>query len=187
MLIANITISTEINDEKIRVKAFLTKPSLIKNNEFIKNNEIDLNLIQIGQTKNIFFDIYNPSDVVMGFKIMLASEEFSDVHNNSMFDSNDEYRFNTNNKILIMKCFFENKGNKSFNYNPNNNIIIEDYIDINELKNRKIDKMKLIKKLIDFGNDDVKKKLSENSKIILLIKNYFYGKKKINYGKDVNY
>ena len=163
---ANITISTEINDEKIRVKAFLTKPSLIKNNEFIKNNEIDLNLIQIGQTENIFFDIYNPSDVVMGFKIMLASEEFSDIHNNSMFDSNDEYRFNTNNKILIMKCFFENKGNKSFNYNPNNNIIIEDYIDINELKNRKIDKMKLIKKLIDFGNDDVKKKLSENSKII---------------------
>ena len=170
---ANITISTEINDEKIRVKAFLTKPSLIKNNEFIKNNEIDLNLIQIGQTENIFFDIYNPSDVVMGFKIMLASEEFSDVNNNSMFDINDEYRFNTNKKILIMKCYFQNKGNMSFNYNPNNNIIIEDYIDINELKNGKYDKMKLIRKLIDFGNDDVKKKISETSKIICKYKTKF--------------
>ena len=31
---------------------------------------------------------------------MLAIEEFSDANNNSMFDINDEYRFNINNKIF---------------------------------------------------------------------------------------
>lgn len=33
---ANITIKTEIDDENIRVKAFLNKPSLVKNSEIIK-------------------------------------------------------------------------------------------------------------------------------------------------------
>ena len=163
---ANITIKTEIDDENIRVKAFLNKPSLVKNSEIIKNNEIDLKSVQIGQTQNIYFEIYNPSDEVMSFKLMLASEEYSNVYNNSMFENLDEFQFNNNNKILILKCYYENKVNGTFSYNFTNDIIINDIIDIDDLNNRKYDKTEFMKEILNKANNEVKKKISEGSNII---------------------
>lgn len=88
---------------------------------------------------------------------MLASEEYSNVYNNSMFENLDEFQFNNNNKILILKCYYENKVNGTFSYNFTNDIIINDIIDIDDLNNRKYDKTEFMKEILNKANNEVKK------------------------------
>ena len=165
---ANVTINTECTKENIRIRATLAKPSLVK------NDDINFGLVQIGKTNETLINITNPSDMVITFKVLLASEDFGDIHNNNMFNNNDKYQFNGVNKFLVMKCLFNSKPYENF-YNKSNIIIIEEDIDVKSLIKGKVEKTELIKKIIDYGNKDIKKYISDSSKVIC---QYFVKSKK---------
>ena len=58
----------------------------------------------------------------MSFRVFLASEEFSDINNNSMFNKSEKYKFDGNN-VFIMKCIFDSydfNGKNIFGHDKNN-------------------------------------------------------------------
>ena len=155
----NITIKTDCTKDNIKIRASLAKPSLVK------NDQINFGLVQIGKTNEKYINCTNPSDMTMTFKLMLASEEYSDIHNNNMFNNNDRYQFNSLNKFFVVKCLYNSNPFLNFN-NMSNYIIIEEEIDENNLTKRKFNKLDFIKKLIEYGNKEVQKNIFESNKII---------------------
>ena len=155
----NITIKTDCTKDNIRIRASLAKPSLVK------NDQINFGLVQIGKTNEKYINCTNPSDMTMTFKLMLASEEYSDIHNNNMFNNNDRYQFNSLNKLFVVKCLYSNNPLLNFN-NMSNYIIIEEEIDEINLNTRKFNKYDFINKLIEYGNKEVQKNILESNKII---------------------
>ena len=154
-----ITIKTDCTKDNIRIKASLAKPSLVK------NDQINFGLVQIGKTNEKYINCTNPSDMTMTFKLILASEEYSDIHNNDMFNNNDRYQFNSLNKFIVVKCLFNSNPFLNFN-NMSNYIIIEEEIDEINLNKRKFNKIDFIKKITEYGNEEVKKNILESNKII---------------------
>ena len=150
---SNLTILTDINEENIQIKAFLTKPNIFE------KDIIDLGLVQIGENENIFIEGFNPSDQVMSFRIVLASEEFSDINNNSMFVKNSKYQFNGNNFIFIIKCIFD----LNFNSNYNDIIILEENENENIFENNKED---ILEKMLFYSNENIKEKILNSTQII---------------------
>ena len=158
---ANLSISTDINKENIQIKAFLTKPNLFE------KDEVDLGLVQIGEYENIFIEGFNPSDEIMSFRVFLASEEFSDINNNSMFNKSEKYKFDGNN-VFIMKCIFDSydfSGKKIFDDDKNNIIILEENEKeeiFRDLNNKEV----ILEKMIFYANDEIRQKIFNSSKII---------------------
>jgi len=88
----------------VNVRGFLTKPSLVK------KDEIEFGLVQLGESNTTYIEVFNPSDEPMSIQILLAPEEFADIHNNSMFFSNKQRLFPLNN-ITILECNYFNISN----------------------------------------------------------------------------
>jgi hypothetical protein len=174
----SVNIKTSIQSETVSVRAFLTKPSLVK------KDEIDFGLIQIGETQSSYIEIFNPSDEPMVIQVLLASEEFADIYNNTMFTRNKKFRFSTENGVTLMECHFFNNTNfdlinsnftqnqiqsqnkikrskkkkyeddmgANIGFDPSNSIIIEE--DLNHFKS--MTKTDLLKKLFLYANTNIK-------------------------------
>ena len=79
-----LLISTEINQEDSNKRIF-------NKTKFIW--EVDLGLVQIGEYENIFIEGFNSNDEVMIIRVVLASEEFSDININFMLNKKNKYNF----------------------------------------------------------------------------------------------
>lgn len=175
---SQINIKTSIQSETVSVRAFLTKPSLVK------KDEIDFGLVQIGETQSNYIEIFNPSDEPMVIQVLLASEEFADIYNNTMFTRNKKFRFSPENGVTLMECHFFNNTNfdlinsnftqnqiqsnnkikrskkkkfeddmgSNIGFDPSNSIIIEE--DLDNFKS--MTKTDLLKKLFLYANTNIK-------------------------------
>ena len=103
----------------------------------------------------------------MSFRVFLASEEFSDINNNSMFNKSEKYKFDGNN-VFIMKCIFDSydfNGKKIFDDDKNNIIILEENENeeiFRDLNNKEV----ILEKMIFYANDEIRQKIFNSSKII---------------------
>ena len=88
----------------------MSKPSLVK------KDEIDFGLVHIGEIVKRDIEIFNPSDEPISIQIIVAPEEFADIHNNSMFSKNRKFRFTPSNSIVLMDCFFYNSTSETYFY-----------------------------------------------------------------------
>jgi len=170
----------------VNVRGFLTKPSLVK------KDEIEFGLVQLGESNTTYIEVFNPSDEPMSIQILLAPEEFADIHNNSMFFSNKQRLFPLNN-ITILECNYFNISNfidqTSQNFTQNfisnlskkrlpkkkgeeiidlnsNSILVEEEISNDNLNNRKISKSDLLKKIFLYTNVNSKLNFLESERII---------------------
>ena len=161
---ANVTLVTNLKNKVINVRSFLIKPNIVK------KEEINYGVIQLGSISEQYIELYNPSDSPVFTKILLADEEFADLSDYSMFNIQDKQEILLNKKnILLLGC--------SFVLNKNNSLIQEyEYIVINEDINlNNINKNDLLKKLYNYGNDNVKKYLIDSYNVLCT-----YEKKEIN-------
>jgi len=94
----------------------LTKPSLVK------KDEIDFGLIHIGESVKTEIEIFNPSDEPISIQIILAPEEFADIHNNSMFAKNRKFRYTPSNSIILMDCCFYNSTSNNYFVSNSTNV-----------------------------------------------------------------
>jgi hypothetical protein len=179
-------INIQIQTETVNVRGFLTKPSLVK------KDEIEFGLVQLGESNTAYIEVFNPSDEPMSIQILLAPEEFADIHNNSMFFNNKQRLFPLNN-ITILECNYFNISNfidqTSQNFtqnfinnrskkrgNPNrkkgeedlnaNSILLEEEISNNDINMRSISKTELLKKIFLYTNVNSKVNFLESERII---------------------
>ena len=157
---STITLFTNLKRINININAFIIKPVLFKKNNY------DFGIVQIGQTKEIFIEIFNPSDFVLTYRVMLGSEHLSETDKLSMFNNIDKKQFEENNKIYIFNCNFINYENNNIIVNKSKTIIVKEDFDDNLLSNKIINKNEIIKKLYFYGNDEEKKLLSRSKNIL---------------------
>ena len=124
--------------------------------------------MQLGESNSTYIEVFNPSDEPMSIQILLAPEEFSDIHNNTMFFNNKQRLFPLKN-ITIMDCSYFNisnfidqtsqnftqnfinnrskkKGKKKEDENESNlhSVLIEEEMSSTDLNDRKIKKYDFI-------------------------------------------
>ena len=153
---SNVMITTDFQNENVNIRAFLTKPSLVK------KDKINLGLVQIGETIKTYIEGFNPSDDPLTFQVLLASEEFNDINNNSMFNF---FKFNSHSfpNLLIFNCSFYNETNQ---ISERHRIIIEEDEAMKGLMKGKSSKKEIIKKIFMFGNDKVKLNFIKTNNVI---------------------
>ena len=149
---ANVTITTTIDKGDINFKSFLIKPNIAK------KEEIDFGLIQTGKSMNTYIEGINPSDKMLLIKLILANDNFGDVNNNSMFDEKDRNLLEKNNDLIIFGCKFLFIINGT-TIIKSENIVVPEKIDPLELRKGTFDKKDLIRILLKYGNDKIKKYL----------------------------
>ena len=158
---ANITVITGLKTKVINVRSFLIRPNLVK------KEEINYGLIQVGKTVQKFVEVYNPSDSVLGVKLLLAPDYYDDINNSSMFNLKEqkELFLDKNNVVILLGCSFIISQNESiknfFEY-----IIINENIDIENSYSNSLKKEELFKKLYYYGNAKVKKYLYNSINIL---------------------
>ena len=175
---STITLFTNLEKYNININAFITKPTL-----FSKNN-YDFGIVQIDQTKEIFIEIFNPSDFVLTYRVMLGSEHLSETDKLSIFNNKDKKQFEESNKIFIFNCNFINYENNNIIVNKSKTIIIKEDLDDNLLASKKMNKNEIIKKLYFYGNDEEKKLLSRSKNILCNYKSTTKNDLIINYEKN---
>ena len=153
---SNVKITTDFQNENVNIRAFLTKPSLVK------KDKINLGLVQIGETIKTYIEGFNPSDDPLTFQVLLASEEFNDINNNSMFNF---FKFNSHSfpNLLIFNCSFYNETNQ---ISERHRIIIEEDETMKGLMKGKSSKKEIMKKIFMFGNDKVKLNFIKTNNVI---------------------
>ena len=156
---ANVTITTSIDKGDINFKSFLIKPNLSK------KEELNFGLIQIGKPVNTYIEGINPSDKMLLIKLILASDNFGDVNNNSMFNEKDRNLLEKNNDLIIFGCNFLIMTNDTL-LSKYEYIVVPEKIDPIELRKGTFDKKNLITILYKYGSDKVKNYLY-NAKNIL--------------------
>ena len=82
----------------------------------VKKDEIDFGLVHIGESVKRDIEIFNPSDETISIQLILAPEEYSDIHNNTMFSKNKKFRFTPSNSIVLMDCCFYNSTSDTYSY-----------------------------------------------------------------------
>ena len=153
---SNVMITTDFQNENVNIRAFLTKPSLVK------KDKINLGLVQIGETIKTYIEGFNPSDDPLTFQVLLASEEFNDINNNSMFNF---FKFNSHSfpNLLIFNCSFYNETNQ---ISERHRIIIEEDETMKGLMKGKSSKKEIMKNIFMFGNDKVKLNFIKTNNVI---------------------
>lgn len=146
--------------------------------------------MQLGESNSNYIEVFNPSDEPMSIQILLAPEEFSDIHNNTMFFNNKQRLFPLNN-ITMMDCSYFNisnfidqtsqnftqnfinnrskkKGKKKEDENESNlhSILIEEELLQSDLNDKKIQKYDLLKKIFLYTNVNSKINFLESERII---------------------
>jgi len=158
----------------------------------VKKDEIEFGLVQVGEANTAHIEVFNPSDEPMSIQILLAPEEYADIHNNSMFFNNKQRLFPLNN-ITLLECNYFNISNfidqTSQNFTQNfinnrskkrsgkkkgddiidingNSILLEEEISNIEINQRIISKQELLKKIFLYTNVNSKLNFLESERII---------------------
>ena len=155
---ATVIINTSLDKKKINLKSVLLKPILTK------KDEINFGLVQVGKPIERYIEGYNPSDNVLLVKLILASDEFSDIENNLMYPEEDRNLIAENNDLMIFGCTFNFKINET-DTNKLEYIIVKENINPLELRSGIFDKNNLFNLLYKYGNDNVKNYLTISNKI----------------------
>jgi len=58
----------------------------------------------------------------ISIQIILAPEEFADIHNNSMFAKNRKFRYTPSNSIILMDCCFYNSTSNNYFVSNSTNV-----------------------------------------------------------------
>lgn len=75
-----VNILTSIKRESLKIKAGLSKPSLVK------SDEINFETVEIGEQSLRFIKIENPSDEILKVKIILSPNEFTSITQSQMYE-----------------------------------------------------------------------------------------------------
>ena len=150
---AKITIKSTMEKKYINVKSDLNIPNLIR----YKDNEILFGYIPVGEIRNGYIEIFNPSDQILTISFIIAPNEYYNIEENNMFSPKEQKLLDISDDLCFFECnFFGKMENESTYINELEYILIPEKIDIYELKKNLIDKKDLIKLIYKHGNSKVK-------------------------------
>lgn len=170
---AQLSIYTSLRSETVSIKAFLTKPNLIK------KNEINFGLVQIGETIETYIEGFNPSDEVLRYQVILASDDYSDLNNDQIFNKKKEKipKRNSspqwiNSNVYVFSCDFGSLHLNSSDELPEMNfvkgkiVVVEGDEEISEFFKKKREKEEILKKIYNYANDKIKSLFLSSENII---------------------
>jgi hypothetical protein len=175
-----VKITTHIQSEIVTVRAFLTKPSLVK------KDEVDFGLVQIGEVENKYIDIFNPSDEYMSIQMLLSTDEYSDIYNNTIFNNYiNKIDINNDNDLTLINCQFFNStrlDNISTNFTHNllnrkdkkkpeeenqvYSVLLEDELKFDDINNKVFQKEDLLELIAANSEENVRISLLKHNRAI---------------------
>ena len=157
---SEITIDTSTGKRIIQTTLYLGKPTIIN------GNGINFGFVQVGKIVNGYFEIFNPSDQILGVKLVLTPNEYEDINNHNMLSKKEVELIETSDELTLLGCNFiqktenENSYNKKFEY-----IIIPEDKNIIYLRKDLLNKEELTKLLYKHGNSKVKQYLNQGYEV----------------------
>lgn len=158
----------------------------------MKKDEVEFGLVQLGESNTTHIEVFNPSDEPMTIQVLLAPEDFADIHNNSIFFNHKQNQLYPLNKITILECSYFNISNfidqTSQNFTQNfinnrfkkrikkkneelvdsniNSILLEEEISNDDINARSIQKIDFLRKLFLYTSLNTRNSLLESERII---------------------